>query len=66
MEKGGWSEPAGFHLIVLPFADDIRAPPLDEEFRGTMDLFHFSLAFIPRVLCIIKPRRLPKRQRKNG
>lgn len=34
MEEGGWSEPAGFHLIVLPFADDIRAPPLEKEFRG--------------------------------
>lgn len=38
MEEGGWSEPAGFHLIVLPFADDIRAPPLEKEFRGMVDL----------------------------
>jgi ATP-dependent DNA helicase 2 subunit 1 len=27
LEEGGWIEPAGFHLITLPFADDIRAAP---------------------------------------
>ena len=27
IEEGGWIEPAGFHLIPLPFADDIRAVP---------------------------------------
>ncbi|KAI0346241.1 Ku DNA-binding complex, Ku70 subunit [Trametopsis cervina] len=27
VEEGGWIEPAGLHLITLPFADDIRAAP---------------------------------------
>jgi ATP-dependent DNA helicase 2 subunit 1 len=33
-ESGGWAEPGGFHLIPLPFADDIRAAPIEEGFRG--------------------------------
>ncbi|KAG1789705.1 SPOC like C-terminal domain-containing protein [Suillus plorans] len=33
-EEGGWNEPAGFHLIPLPFADDVRGAPLDQAFRG--------------------------------
>ena len=31
---GGWAEPSGFHLIPLPFADDIRAAPVEEGSRG--------------------------------
>ena len=34
IEEGGWNEPAGFHLIPLPFADDIRAAPIEEAYRG--------------------------------
>lgn len=33
-EEGGWNEPAGFHLIPLPFADDIRAAPVENGYRG--------------------------------
>ena len=33
-EGDGWAEPSGFHLIPLPFADDIRAAPIEEGFRG--------------------------------
>ncbi|KAI0090224.1 SPOC like C-terminal domain-containing protein [Irpex rosettiformis] len=33
LEEGGWVEPAGFHLITLPFADDIRAAP-DQVLSG--------------------------------
>jgi ATP-dependent DNA helicase 2 subunit 1 len=33
-EGEGWAEPSGFHLIPLPFADDIRAAPVEENFRG--------------------------------
>ena len=29
-----WVEPSGFHLIPLPFADDIRAAPVDDGCRG--------------------------------
>lgn len=36
MEEGGWSEPAGFHLIFMPFADDIRTAPITEAFRGKL------------------------------
>jgi len=31
-EDGAWVEPAGMHLIPLPFADDIREAPIDEGF----------------------------------
>jgi ATP-dependent DNA helicase 2 subunit 1 len=34
-EEGGWNEPPGFHLVPLPFADDIRAAPIEEACRGT-------------------------------
>ena len=39
MEEGGWNEPAGFHLIPLPFADDMRAAPdqVLNSARGTFD-----------------------------
>ncbi|KAI0050512.1 Ku DNA-binding complex, Ku70 subunit [Auriscalpium vulgare] len=37
-EDGGWSEPAGFHLIPLPFADDIRSAPIEEAFRASKEL----------------------------
>jgi ATP-dependent DNA helicase 2 subunit 1 len=33
-DSEGWAEPSGFHLITLPFADDIRAAPIEEGFRG--------------------------------
>lgn len=35
VEEGGWCEPGGFHLIVLPFADDIRAAPIEEQLRAS-------------------------------
>ncbi|EEB93907.1 hypothetical protein MPER_07373, partial [Moniliophthora perniciosa FA553] len=34
VEEAGWTEPAGFHLIPLPFADDIREAPLDKGHTG--------------------------------
>ncbi len=33
-ESDGWAEPSGFHLVPLPFADDIRAAPIKEGSRG--------------------------------
>ena len=33
-DETGWADPAGFHLIPLPFADDIRMAPIEEAFRG--------------------------------
>lgn len=35
-DESGWTEPAGFHLIPLPFADDIRSAPIQEGFQGTV------------------------------
>ncbi|KAJ7637214.1 SPOC like C-terminal domain-containing protein [Mycena rosella] len=35
VDEGGWTDPAGFHLIPLPFADDIRAAPVERGCRGT-------------------------------
>ncbi|KIM88015.1 hypothetical protein PILCRDRAFT_3721 [Piloderma croceum F 1598] len=32
--EGGWNEPPGFHLVPLPFADDIRAAPIEEACRA--------------------------------
>lgn len=34
-EDGTQKEPPGFHLIPLPFADDIREAPITEGARGT-------------------------------
>ncbi|KAM5544081.1 hypothetical protein V8D89_002267 [Ganoderma adspersum] len=34
VDESGWREPPGFHLIPLPFADDIRAAPVEKAFRG--------------------------------
>jgi len=45
-EREGWAEPGGFHLIPLPFADDIRAAPIEDGFRGSWS-HPFTL---PRIL----------------
>ncbi|KAI9067712.1 ku70-like protein [Trametes sanguinea] len=38
VDESGWREPPGFHLIPLPFADDIRAAPDLKGFRASEDL----------------------------
>ncbi|KAK7043879.1 ATP-dependent DNA helicase II subunit 1 [Paramarasmius palmivorus] len=38
VEEGGWTEPAGFHLIPLPFADDIREAPVEKGYIAPEDL----------------------------
>ncbi|KAJ7118563.1 SPOC like C-terminal domain-containing protein [Mycena crocata] len=35
VDEAGWTDPAGFHLIPLPFADDIRAAPLETGCRAS-------------------------------
>ncbi|KAG1820825.1 Ku DNA-binding complex, Ku70 subunit [Suillus subaureus] len=50
-EEGGWNEPAGFHLIPLPFADDIRAAPLEEAFRAPDELKDAARVWIDK-LCV--------------
>lgn len=39
VDENGFSEPSGFHLIPLPFADDIRAAPMEEALRGAPVVF---------------------------
>ena len=39
VDASGWREPPGFHLVPLPFADDIRAAPVESGFRGRHTLF---------------------------
>ncbi|KIJ62975.1 hypothetical protein HYDPIDRAFT_114120 [Hydnomerulius pinastri MD-312] len=51
VEDGGWSEPAGFHLVFLPFADDIRAAPIDEALRASEDVKDAARAWIDK-LCV--------------
>ncbi|KAF9231369.1 SPOC like C-terminal domain-containing protein [Melanogaster broomeanus] len=50
-EQGGWSEPAGFHLVFLPFADDIRAAPIDEALRASDEVKNAARSWIDK-LCI--------------
>ncbi|KAG6372151.1 SPOC like C-terminal domain-containing protein [Boletus reticuloceps] len=51
LEEGGWSEPAGFHLIFMPFADDIRTAPITEAFRATEEAKDVARAWIDK-LCV--------------
>lgn len=39
-KDGGQDQPPGFHVILLPFADDIRKPPknITENVIGMFDL----------------------------
>ncbi|KAG2115015.1 SPOC like C-terminal domain-containing protein [Suillus clintonianus] len=50
-EEGGWNEPAGFHLIPLPFADDIRAAPLEKAFRAPDEVKDAARVWIDK-LCV--------------
>ncbi|KAG2147725.1 SPOC like C-terminal domain-containing protein [Suillus bovinus] len=50
-EEGGWNDPAGFHLIPLPFADDIRGAPLDRAFRASDELKDAARVWIDK-LCV--------------
>ncbi|KAG1736302.1 SPOC like C-terminal domain-containing protein [Suillus lakei] len=50
-EEGEWNEPAGFHLIPLPFADDIRAAPLEEAFRAPNEVKDAARVWIDK-LCV--------------
>jgi ATP-dependent DNA helicase 2 subunit 1 len=47
----GWNEPAGIHLIQLPFADDIRAAPIEEGYRASEELKEAARAWIDK-LCV--------------
>ncbi|KAI6043106.1 SPOC like C-terminal domain-containing protein [Pisolithus marmoratus] len=51
VEEGGWCEPGGFHLIVLPFADDIRAAPIEEQLRASEKVKDAAKGWIDK-LCL--------------
>jgi ATP-dependent DNA helicase 2 subunit 1 len=46
-KSDGWAEPSGFHLIALPFADDIRTAPVNEGFRGGPCHFFYPIEITP-------------------
>ncbi|TFK63151.1 Ku DNA-binding complex, Ku70 subunit [Pluteus cervinus] len=48
-DEGGWNDPAGFHLIPLPFADDIRAAPIEEACRASDKLKKSARAWIDKL-----------------
>ncbi|KIM74877.1 hypothetical protein PILCRDRAFT_800357 [Piloderma croceum F 1598] len=50
-EEGGWNEPPGFHLVPLPFADDIRAAPIEEACRAQEEVKEAARAWITK-LCV--------------
>ncbi|KAF9262489.1 Ku DNA-binding complex, Ku70 subunit [Marasmius fiardii PR-910] len=49
VEEGGWTDPAGFHLIPLPFADDIRAAPIDEGETASDNLVEDARAWMDKL-----------------
>ncbi|EPS94519.1 Ku DNA-binding complex Ku70 subunit [Fomitopsis schrenkii] len=49
VDEDGWHEPAGFHLIPLPFADDIRAAPVEESVRASDELKDEARKFIDKL-----------------
>ncbi|KDR78542.1 hypothetical protein GALMADRAFT_243950 [Galerina marginata CBS 339.88] len=48
-DETGWTEPAGFHLIPLPFADDIRTAPIQEGFRASEEMKASARAWIDKI-----------------
>ncbi|KAF5359498.1 hypothetical protein D9756_002900 [Leucocoprinus leucothites] len=42
-------DPPGLHVIPLPFADDIRAAPIEEAFRASDDLKDAARAWIDKL-----------------
>ncbi|KAF8071492.1 SPOC like C-terminal domain-containing protein [Lyophyllum atratum] len=48
-DEGGWNEPAGFHLIPLPFADDIREATVVKAVRASDELKDAARAWIDKL-----------------
>ncbi|KAJ7098685.1 SPOC like C-terminal domain-containing protein [Mycena belliarum] len=48
-DEGGWTDPAGFHLIPLPFADDIRAAPVENGCRASEGVKDAARAWIDKL-----------------
>ncbi|OBZ72522.1 ATP-dependent DNA helicase II subunit 1 [Grifola frondosa] len=49
VEETGWHEPPGFHLIPLPFADDIRAAPIEQSVRASDELKDAARKWIDKL-----------------
>jgi len=49
VDEAGWNEPAGFHLIPLPFADDMRGAPIEEAYRASDKLTTAARAWIDKL-----------------
>ncbi|KAI0636286.1 ku70-like protein [Trametes polyzona] len=49
VDESGWREPPGFHLIPLPFADDIRAATLQKGFRASEELVAAARAWVDKL-----------------
>ncbi|KAI0788279.1 ku70-like protein [Fomes fomentarius] len=49
VDESGWREPPGFHLIPLPFADDIRAAPIEKGFRASDELKDAARKWIDKL-----------------
>ncbi|CDO75109.1 hypothetical protein BN946_scf185010.g34 [Trametes cinnabarina] len=49
VDESGWREPPGFHLIPLPFADDIRAVPVAKGFRASDDLKGIAAQWVHKL-----------------
>ncbi|KAG5352384.1 hypothetical protein C0989_002575 [Termitomyces sp. Mn162] len=48
-DEAGWTDPAGFHLIPLPFADDIRAATVTKAVRASDSLKDAARAWIDKL-----------------
>ncbi|KAJ7771072.1 SPOC like C-terminal domain-containing protein [Mycena maculata] len=49
VDEAGWTDPAGFHLIPLPFADDIRAAPVEKGCRASESVKDAARAWIDKL-----------------
>ncbi|KAF8963093.1 SPOC like C-terminal domain-containing protein [Flammula alnicola] len=50
IDETGWTDPAGFHLIPLPFADDIRTRPIEEGFRASDEMKACALGWVEKLI----------------
>ena len=66
MDEDGWNEPPGFHLIPLPYADDLRAVPIDRAERGTCPSTFAQTRTRTNFWVGVQLQMKSKRQLKNG
>ncbi|KAJ7639391.1 SPOC like C-terminal domain-containing protein [Roridomyces roridus] len=49
VDEAGWTDPAGFHLIPLPFADDIRSAAVERGARASESVKDAARAWIDKL-----------------